>query len=101
MGGARGESVCESHKRRLSNKAGAHAHARPPRPQAHRRRMRLWRGVARAAEQLVRLQQRAAARTYAPDGAGYGEVRGEFQGIQRDEAEAREAKWRRAGGPSA
>ena len=62
--------------------------------------MRLWRGVARAAEQLVRLQQRAAARAYAPDGAGYEEVRGEFQGHQRDEAEKREAK-RRAGGPSA
>ena len=75
--------------------------ARPSRRQAHRRRMRLWRGVARAAEQLVRLQQRAAARAYAPDAAGYQEVRDEVQGHQRDEAEGREAKRRRAGGPSA
>ena len=47
------------------------------------------------------LKERAAERAYAPDGAGYEECRADFTQHQRGEAEEREAKRRRASGPSA
>ena len=50
--------------------------------------MRLWRGVAKAAENLIWLKERAAERAYAPDGAGYEEVRTDFKQRQRGEAGA-------------
>ena len=54
----------------------------------------------RAAFLVALLWVRACKRAYAPGGAGYGQVQSHFQQRQHDEVEAREAKRRRAGGPS-
>ena len=63
--------------------------------------MRLWRGLARAWVGLHRLRLRAADRAYEPDAAGYEGVQSHFEQRQHDEVEAREAKRRRVGSPSA
>ena len=49
---------------------------------------------------MVLLWVRACKRAYAPGGEGYGQVQSHFEQRQHDEAEAREAKRRRAGSPS-
>ena len=50
---------------------------------------------------MVLLWVRAAKRAYAPGGAGFGQAQSRFEQRQRDEVEAREAKRRRVGSPSA
>ena len=50
---------------------------------------------------MVLLWVRACKRAYAPGGAGFGQVQSHFEQRQRDEVEAREAKRRRVGSPSA
>ena len=50
---------------------------------------------------MVLLWVRACKRAYAPGGAGYEGVQSHFEQRQHDEVEAREAKRRRVGSPSA
>jgi len=52
----------------------------------HQRLMRLWRGVSKAAPKLIRAQQRAAERVFAPDGNGFQQAWGNFRRLARVEA---------------
>ena len=52
---------------------------RATRPQGFQRRMRLFRGAARAVGALIALYGRAAHRVNAPGGAGFEEARSDFQ----------------------
>ena len=51
----------------------------------HKRLMRLWRGVAKAAPKLICAQQRAAERVFAPDADGYRNALEHFQRLARGE----------------
>ena len=74
---------------------------RSPQEAQRRKRIKCRRLKLRAAYLVVLLWVRACKRAYAPGGAGYGQVQSHFEQRQHDEVEAREAKRRRVGSPSA